>query len=139
MIKTEIQKDTELKPGDRLEIHYKVNGFTFLKAVQLAFIERELEKHKEYDVRSIDTTTDNKKIIVTIVIKKPPPEKPQVYEASVLVGIIAGVVTVAGLVFLWLSLDKIYKITESPTAKVSIFLVVLTVAFIVIRPKIKWS
>lgn len=139
MIKTQIDKNAELKAGDIIEIHYKFQGFTWLKAVQLAFIEQELAKHKNYDVLSLDGQSEPRKLIVTIKIVDPNPEEPIVYEAGALLAITAGIISVAGLLFLWLSLDKIYKITESPTAKVSIFLAVLTIAIVVIRPKIKWS
>ncbi len=117
MAKTEITKDAVLQPGDVIQMHYKVIGPVWLKAIQIAAIESRLEK----DPRFYHTGTwfegeNDRTLVVRIAITRPrPQEQPEIQEAGVPVAaIIIAIAAAAGTVFVWLSLSKIYKIVETP-------------------------
>ncbi len=122
MAKIEITKDAVLQPGDVVEMHYKVIGPVWLKAIQIAAIESRLEK----DARFFHTGTwfegeDDRTLVVRIIITRPrPEEQPEIQEAGVPVAaIIIAIAAAAGAVFVWLSLSKVYKIVETPGGAVT--------------------
>lgn len=144
MAKIQISKDAVLQPGDVVEMHYKVIGPVWLKAIQIAAIESRLEK----DARFSHTGTwfegeNDRTLVVRITILPPRPkeaaavlkpgEVPEVQEAGVpIAGIIIAVAAAAAAVFVWLSLDRIFKVVEAPGGAVGVGLMGAAVAGLVI-------
>lgn len=121
MAKIEITKDAILQPGDMIEMHYKVIGPVWLKAVQIAVIESNLEKDPRFDLRTIWFEGENDRtLVMRIVITPPRPgEEPKIQEAGVPVtAIVIAIGAAAAAIFIWLSLGKIYKIVETPAGAV---------------------
>ena len=117
MARIEISKDAVLQPGDIIEMHYKVIGPVWLKAIQIAVIESKLEKDPRFDLRTIWFEGENDRtLIMRIMIMRPRPEEPpEIQEAGVPVTvIIVAVAAAAGALFVWLSLSRIYKIVQTP-------------------------
>jgi hypothetical protein len=143
MVKTEIDKDEPLYPGDKIEMHFTYLGpnWVYLHAAELALLEWTLKQKNPYwEMLSWQSLED--KLILEFLIKEPPAElEVPVQKASfVTAAIIAAIVLGAGL-FTWLSLDKIYKITESPAGQValagtgSIGIVILVIAVLLLIRK----
>jgi len=119
MERIEITKDAVLQPGDRIEIEFRTIGPTWLKAAQLALIQNRLEKRPEYEIRNWEV--QGNKIIIGVQIKQPAESTPGVQYAGVSAAlIINAVVVVAAGALIWLSLETIYKIVESPAGKIAV-------------------
>lgn len=113
-MKTEISQDAILESGDVIELHFKSRGWTWIRAAQIAIIESRLaERQDTWIVQAITDDTENKRLIFRVLVTGTP-------VALIIVGILA----VVGGVFVFLSLDKVYKITNAPMAKVSVLLLV---------------
>ncbi|KKN29778.1 hypothetical protein LCGC14_0840760 [marine sediment metagenome] len=122
MLRTEIDKDEPLFPGDEIEMHFKAFGpaWVYLRASELAILKWQLsEKHPDYRLMAWQDVGDE--LILTFRILEPAVSEPQVYQAGIITtaAVIGAVVIGAGL-FAWLSLDKIYKITDSPAGKLAL-------------------
>ena len=124
MLKTEIDRNEPLNPGDEIEMHFKFVGpnWVYLHAAEFALLEWQLKKGNPYwELKSWDAYTDPEKLILQFMIKAPPEDEPvQVYRAGVVTPIIIAAIVIGGGLFTWLSLDKVYKITESPAGKVAL-------------------
>lgn len=119
--KIEITKDAILMPGDTIELHYTVLGPAWLKAVQLEMIESRLEKDPRFYMYSQKWTGEkgNRLIITVQVIKPPAAAGQEAQQAGVPVATLLIVVgSAAAALFVWLSLEKMYKIVETPTGAV---------------------
>lgn len=106
MEKIEIQKDDPLVPGDRIEIHFRAPGPTWMKAAEAAGIEWRLENRKEFRIRSVNYNEPGRLIFTIEVLKT----NPVVVTGGMIVMAILGV---AGILGLALILDKIYKIVST--------------------------
>lgn len=119
MLRTEIDRDESLNPGDVIEMHFKAFGpsWVYFRASELALLIWQLEqKNPDYELLSHETPGD--KLILTFRIKEQ--AGPQIQQAGIgTASVIAAIVIGAGF-FTWLSLDKIYRITESPAGKVAL-------------------
>ena len=116
MAKIEIDKDTVLQPGEIIEMHFKRPplGDTILTTAYFAAIEKKIYG-KGFKFKGL-TRTDTHFIYLFEVEK---PKDQEVAKAGLTAGFVAAAVIGGGL-FMWLSLDKIYKITDSPGAKLSV-------------------
>ncbi len=123
MLKTEIDKDEPLFPGDEIEMHFKTFGpaWVYLRASELAILKWRLsEKHPDYELIAWDSVTYPDKLVLTFRILESPELAPQVQQAGVGMAAVIAVIVIGGGLFAWLSLDKIYKITDSPAGKVAL-------------------
>lgn len=124
MLKTEISKDDPLFPGDKIEMRFKFLGpsWVYVHAAELALLEWQLRrKHPLWEMTSWDSTSDPERLFLKFTIKGPPAdEQPQVMQASVVTGLIIAATVIGGGVFMWLSFEAIYKITESPAGQVAL-------------------
>lgn len=123
MLRTEIDKDEPLFPGDEIEMQFKAYGpaWLYLRASELAILKWQLsEKHPGWKLIAWDSTTDPDKLILTFRILESPEFAPQVQQAGIGMAAVIAVIVIGGGLFTWLSLDKIYKITESPAGKVAL-------------------
>lgn len=124
MLKTEISKDDPLFPGDKIEMRFKFLGpnWVYLHAAELALIEWKLRQdHPYWEMTSWDSTSDPERLILEFEIKGPSAdETPQVIQASVVTGVIIAATVIGGGLFMWLSLEAVYKITDSPAGKVAL-------------------
>lgn len=124
MLKTEISKDDPLFPGDKIEMRFKFLGpnWVYLHAAELALIEWKLRQaHPYWQMTSWDSTSDPGRLILEFEIKGPPPEEiPQVTQASVVNGVIIAATVIGGGLFMWLSLEAVYKFTDSPAGKIAL-------------------
>ena len=118
MIRTEIDRNEPLKLGDKIEMHFKAFGpnWVYLRASELAILIWRLEqKNPDYELLSWQNPGD--KLILTFRIKGP---EPQMQEAGIVTPLIIAAAVIGGGLFAWLSLDKIYKITDSPAGKIAL-------------------
>lgn len=106
MEKVEIDKDQVLSPGERIEIHFKAFGPTWLKATEAALIENRLERREGFRIRSINYQVPGALIFTVDILKT----NPIVITAGL---IVMAILSVAGILGLALILDKIYKIVQT--------------------------
>lgn len=136
MEKVEISKH-DIEIGDNLEMVFNTVGYTWIQAIQLAAIESKLAKDPRFNVHSITVNDDDPeqtKVIYEISVNPPPAGEDRiVYEAGIGVAIVATIGVVGGGFFLWLSLDKIYKLTESPAGRLSIGLIAVVLGLFVLK------
>ena len=121
MLRTEIDKDEPLFPGDVIEMHFKAFGpnWVYLRAAELSVLKWRLEqKNPDYELLSWSAPSD--KLILTFKIKEPREPTPQVQQAGIGTAAVIAVIVIGGGLFAWLSLDKVYKITDSPAGKVAL-------------------
>ncbi len=113
MLRTEIDKDEPLQPGDVIEMQFKAYGpnWLYLQAAELALLKWQLEQKKPgYEL--INWQAPGDKLILTFRILK---TNPVLITAAIIGAIIIG----GGLVS-WLVLDKVYKISSTPGAQVAL-------------------
>ena len=121
MLRTEISKDELLYPGDVIEMHFKAFGpdWVYFRAAELALLKWRMEqKNPDYELLSWQAPGD--KLILTFRILEPKEHGPQMQQASIGTAAVIAVIVIGGGLFAWLSLDKIYKITDSPAGKVAL-------------------
>lgn len=120
MEKIEIDKNKPLNPGDIIEMHFKTAGMFWLTATQIALVEWQMEKRKDFRILSHSLPAGNV-VIFTIQITEPAAEVPQVYKAGVgVTAAIIGAAIIAAGVVAWLTLDKVYQIMETPAGKAAV-------------------
>jgi len=114
MLRTEIDINEQLFPGDEIEMHFKVYGpsWTYLRAAELAMLIHRLEqKNPDWELTAWDSTTYTDRLVLKFRILK---SNPVVVTAAVIAAIVIG-----GGLFAWLALDKVYKIATTPAAQVA--------------------
>jgi len=115
MLRTEIDINEQLFPGDEIEMHFKVYGpsWTYLRAAELAILIHRLEqKNPDWELTAWDSTTYIDRLVLTFRILK---SNPVVVTAAIIAAIVIG-----GGLFAWLALDKVYKIATTPAAQVAL-------------------
>lgn len=123
MLKTKISKDDPLLPGDEIELHFKFKGpnWVYLHAAEMALLEWKLKgKHPYWEMTRWDSTSDLERLILQFRVKGPTAETPQIQQASIVTGVIIAAAVIGGGLFMWLSFEAIYKITESPAGQVAL-------------------
>lgn len=114
MLRTEIDLNEQLFPGDEIEMHFKVYGprWTYLRAAELALLINRLEqKRPEWKLTSWDSTTYTDRLVLSFKVLQ---TNPIVVTAAIIAAIVIG-----GGLFAWLALDKVYKIASMPAAQVA--------------------
>lgn len=116
-----ITQDADLLPGDEIEMHYGIIGTPFWRAVQIAAIEKNLEKEPRFELLSYSFQGPNERtIVMRIKILAPPAPKDwepgdPVQEAGIPVAaIVYAIGAAATAAFVWLSLKEVYKIVQTP-------------------------
>lgn len=125
MQKILIDQKTPLDVGDVIEIHYKLSGPVWLRATVIDAIERKLRGSDiGFELISTEDDTDSNRLIIKARrIEKPDPAEPERYEAGITVAastIIALIATAGIGLFVWLSLDRIYKIVDNPAGQTAL-------------------
>ncbi len=123
MLRTEIDKDEPLYPGDVIEMHFKTFGpdWIYFRAAELAVLKwRMSEKNPDYELIAWDHTTHKDKLILTFRILEPRESTPEIQQAGVGMAAIIAVIVIGGGLFTWLALDKVYKISSSPAGQVAL-------------------
>lgn len=121
MIRTEIDRNEPLMPGDKIEMHFKAFGpnWIYLRASELALLEWRLRlKNPDYEL--LDWQNPGDELILTFRIKDSEVVGPQIQQANIGTAAVIAAIVIGGGLFAWLSLDKIYKITDSPAGKVAL-------------------
>jgi len=136
MERTEISKH-DIEIGDNLEMVFKTVGYTWIQAIQLTVIESKLAGDRRFNVHSITVNDDDPeqtRVIYKISVNPPPAGEDRiVYEAGIGVAIVTAITVIAGGLFLWLSLDKIYKLTEKPAGQLAIGFVAVVIGLFVFK------
>jgi len=115
MLRTEINKDEPLFPGDEIEMHFKAYGpnWVYLRAAELCVLIHRLEKpNPVWKLTSWNSTRYPNILVLTFRIKK---TNPVIVTAAIIAAIVIG-----GGLFAWLALDKVYKIATAPAAQVAL-------------------
>lgn len=124
MLKTKISKDDPLLPGDEVELHFRFKGpnWVYLHAAEMALLEWKLKQKNPYwEMTRWDSTSDPEKLILHYrVLGSLPEQIPQVAKASIVTGVVIAAAVIGGGVFMWLSFEAIYKITESPAGQIAL-------------------
>jgi len=111
MTKIEISKDKPLSPGDLIEMQFRTYGGSWLRAAQLALIEKKLEGRGDFQVLSWTLIATNGVAFKIKILKSNP--------VILTAGIIGGIIIASGVVA-WLTLDKVYQIMESPAGQIGV-------------------
>jgi len=120
MLRTEIDKNEPLFPGDVIEMQFKAYGpnWKYLRAAELAVIKWRLEQtNPDYRLLSWQV---NDLLILKFRILGPLKPTPQIQQAAIGTAAVIAVIVIGGGLFAWLSLDKIYKISSSPAGQVAL-------------------
>jgi len=120
MERIEIDENEPLQPGDIIEMHCRTIGLTWLTAAQVAILEWKLKGQPNFQL--VSSTYSGNRIVLKIRIIEPaghqvPMQKAGVVSAALIIKVVAAV---SIGVLAWLSLDKIYKIVESPAGKIGV-------------------
>jgi len=111
--RTEISSAKHLPVGSIVELVYRYSGSVYTKAIVVALVEDKINANPAYQLINAhygDTTFTYRVRLVN------PSNDPVVQQAGISPQLlVAGIAMVAGGLVLWLSLDKIYQITETLT------------------------
>jgi len=120
MLRTEIDKDELLYPGDVIEMHFKAFGpdWVYFRAAELALLKWRMEK-KNPDYMLVGWGVPGDKIIMKFRILEPKEAVGQMQQAGIAMAAIIAVAVIGGGLFAWLALDKVYKISTSTGAQVA--------------------
>ena len=122
----EIDAGKWLLPGDRIRLEFKSIGLTWIKATQIALIERRLEGRADFTIKSVGTPVDQPtKLTFTIDVKggQPPGGVLAVAPVIITAAAIGGVIVATGIVYK-LTLEKSFLMVgetiQSPAGQVAI-------------------
>lgn len=127
MVKTEIDKDQVLNPGEVVELHFKTPGGDWMKSTEAAVVEWSLEGRKDFKVTEIDYWQPGK-VVLTVEVQQTNP-------VVVTVAVICGAIAVAALAFGWM-FEKAYLVAKTVPAQalsVGLVIVAVIVAFMFLR------
>lgn len=117
----EVSQFENARNGEVYDFHYIMRGWG--KQGQIESLVNDLDEDQRWVVVSANMADDSRLVIRIKVVKNP-------FPLLLIVGAIGSIGT--GL-FLWLSLDKIEKISQSPVASFGILGLGLAAAFFMIR------
>lgn len=122
MLKTEIDKDQALNPGDVVELHFNTPGGDWMKAGEAAIVEYSLEGREDFEIITINYLQPGK-VIIYVEVKKTNP-------VIVTVAVICGAVAVAAIAFGWM-FHKAYILAETaPAQTLSFGVIVVLIALV---------
>ncbi len=123
MEKIEISPDAAFVVGDVIEMHFNTFGptsWTILQATQYVIIEMALKRQfPELEVIS-SKNVESGFVITFRVTAVPAPTTDDPQQAGVLTAAIVAAAVIGGGIFVWLSLDKVYQIVDSPAGQVAL-------------------
>jgi hypothetical protein len=132
--KIALQPDDAVKPGDILELNFKLAGPLWLKATASAAIESRLsKKYPNFEIMNYGWTNDDTLFTVQVrVIEPKPAAEGEVVEAGLGAGLTVAIVSAALLgiaVIYWFTQDTTYKIVETATPAISLMAVAAIMFF----------
>ena len=123
MAKIELDPNQALSAGDRVELHFKSTGMTWIKAMQIYLIEQKLEGRTDFEVLSVQTPTldPTSLIFVVKVLKSNPILVTALYIAGIIAASAATIVfsLTFGKAFL-IVVEKAAEVMTSPAGQVAI-------------------
>ncbi len=122
----EISQYENATTGDILDLHYSIRGFG--KQGQMEELTRKLNQDPRWSVVRLSFKDESHVVIRMRVDQNPFP----------IILIVAAVGAIGTGIFLWLSLDKVEKITASPTIKIGILAVAALTLFLII-PRLNFA
>ncbi len=127
MLKTELDKDQVLNPGDVVELHYNTPGGTWMKATEAAIVEYALERRDDFRITALDYQQPGKTVVTVEVLKTNP--------VIVNVALICGAIAIVALAFGWMFKQAYLVAKTMPAQALSVGLVIVAVivAFMVLK------
>lgn len=123
MAKILLDPNQALSAGDRVELHFKSTGMTWLKATQIYLIEQRLEGRTDFELLSVQTETldPTSLIFVVKVLKSNPILVTALYISAVIAASAATIVFALtfGKAFLIVA-EAAKEVVTSPAGKVAI-------------------
>jgi hypothetical protein len=118
--KQEISQDEPFKIGDLIEMTFKIPGsanWAWLRAAALYTIEARLkDKYPNLVIKNWSNKEEGITIRFEVVEQS---AFQQIAQASVATGAIVAAAIIGGGLFVYLSLDKLYKISQTPAGKIA--------------------
>jgi len=108
----EIDPNTPLKPGDRIILRFKRTNLWLISNAIGMLIEEKLRSNPNYELLDWDIGENTASYLIQIK------EPSQTQQAGLTAVLIASAV-IAGSLFVWLSLDRVYKIIDTPAGQVA--------------------
>ena len=120
MPRIEIDQNKPLNPGDIIELDFKISGWVWSQAAEIALIESYCKDRTDWEIVSNSLPADNR-ITFKILIKSSAPQEPELQRAGLGVNciLIAGTIATAGVVG-WLLLDKCYQVGGSTGGQIAL-------------------
>lgn len=114
--KIEITKQERLEPGDIIEIVYNVPGlWLWLQAASIAILEERIKTQKNYQVINTNWDSNNNKYSIRVQIVNPDDSLPSLQKAGINAElIVTGIIALGAGLLIYLTLDRIYKIVQTP-------------------------
>lgn len=120
MVWLEIDKEQPLRVGDKIRLHYKTVGLTYVTATQIALVEKKLEKESRFVVENHsmpegDGFMQSFFFEVRVVDQPSRPGRPgQVQEASIIsAAVISAIILGAMSFFVWISFTGATKLVKA--------------------------
>jgi len=99
-----MNEDENLFPGDRILLKFKIlPGWLYVKAAGIGIIESRLSKYPEYQLLSIDHTSDEGYVWFKIKIVEPPESTGEMQTAGLGIGAVLAIFAIGASVFFSLS------------------------------------
>jgi len=106
MTKIPIARNEPLDAGDVVELHFASFGGTWIKAAQIAAVERLLEHEKRWKIKSWELRDDARTLVFQVRVLKTNPA------AITAAAIISSIITLAMIVGILLTFYAAYKIVS---------------------------
>ncbi len=125
-MKKTIDINEQLKPGDIVDLHFKTYDPKWIKATQVAMIERALKNREGYEIIKSDYDTPGKVVMACRIL----PTNPIIVTAALIIG---GIMAVGGgaLAFGWM-FEKAEKVVVPVTIGVVGIGIAAIILFIII-------
>ena len=97
MAKILLDPNQALSAGDRLEMHFKSTGLTWIKATQIYLLEKKLEGRTDFRILNIETATvDPTALVIRVEVLQ---SNPILVTAAYIAIVIVGSATAGGIIF----------------------------------------